>query len=58
MFLICGLGNPGKKYFKTKHNVGFILIEELISNYNFVTVKKIKKKNYIKGTLVKKMYFN
>ena len=45
MFLICGLGNPGKKYFKTRHNIGFVLIEKLISNYNFVTVKKDKKKS-------------
>ena len=44
MLLICGLGNPGKKYLKTKHNIGFVLIEKLISNYNFVTVKKDKKK--------------
>ena len=49
MFLICGLGNPGKKYLKTKHNIGFVLIEKLISNYNFVTVKKDKKKELYKG---------
>ena len=54
MFLICGLGNPGKKYFKTRHNVGFVLIEELISNYNFVTVKKDKKKELYKGCIGKK----
>ena len=49
MFLICGLGNPGKKYLKTRHNTGFVLIEKLISNYNFVTVKKDKKKELYKG---------
>ena len=54
MFLICGLGNPGKKYFNTRHNVGFVLIEELISNYNFVTVKKDKKKELYKGCIGKK----
>ena len=54
MFLICGLGNPGKKYFKTRHNVGFVLIEELISNYNFVTVKKDNKKELYKGYIGKK----
>ena len=51
MFLICGLGNPGKKYFKTRHNIGFVLIEKLISNYNFVTVKKDKKKELTTVTL-------
>ena len=54
MFLICGLGNPGKKYFKTRHNIGFVLIEKLISNYNFVTVKKDKKKELYKGYIGKK----
>ena len=49
MFLICGLGNPGKKYLKTKHNIGFVLIEKLISNYNFVTAKKDKKKELYNG---------
>ncbi len=51
MFLICGLGNPGKKYLKTRHNIGFVLIEKLISNYNFVTVKKDKKKELYKGCI-------
>ena len=54
MFLICGLGNPGKKYFKTRHNIGFVLIEKLISNYNFITVKKDKKKELYKGYIGKK----
>ena len=49
MFLICGLGNPGKKSLKTRDNIGFVLIEKLISNYNFVTVKKDKKKELYKG---------
>ena len=49
MFLICGLGNPGKKYLKTRHNIGFVLIEKLISNYNFVNIKKDKKKELYKG---------
>ena len=34
MKMIVGLGNPGKKYEKTKHNVGFMVVDELAKAYN------------------------
>ena len=31
---LIGLGNPGKKYSKNRHNIGFILLENLSKKYN------------------------
>ena len=29
---LIGLGNPGKKYSKSRHNIGFLLLENLSKN--------------------------
>ena len=51
MFLICGQGNPGKEYIDTRHNIGFALIDKLVSFYNFISYKKDSKKEIFKGNI-------
>ena len=34
MFIIAGLGNPGKEYEGTRHNAGFDVIDALADKYN------------------------
>ena len=41
-YIICGLGNPGKKYEHTRHNVGFETIDKLCKKYNI----KVNKLSY------------
>jgi len=35
MFLIVGLGNPGKKYQNTRHNIGSQAVDEIATNFQF-----------------------
>lgn len=46
VFVIVGLGNPGKKYDLTRHNVGFEAIDRLAQKYQ-IKVNKIKYKALI-----------
>ena len=46
MYLIVGLGNPGKQYEATRHNVGFITIDEIAKELD-IKVDKLKFKSLI-----------
>ena len=46
MYVVVGLGNPGKQYDKTRHNVGFDVIDILAEEYG-ISVSKIKHKALI-----------
>ena len=44
MFLIVGLGNPGKEYENTRHNIGFDAIDKIAEKYN-IELNRIKFKS-------------
>lgn len=39
MFLIVGLGNPGKEYEHTRHNAGFMVVDAVAKEYSFSAFK-------------------
>ena len=41
MFLIVGLGNPGKEYDGTRHNIGFAAVDYIVDKYN-IELNRIK----------------
>ena len=41
MYIIAGLGNPGKEYTGTRHNVGYAALERLAEKYN-IKLNKLK----------------
>lgn len=51
MYIIAGLGNPGKKYENTKHNIGFITLD-FLADKNNIKINKIKHKALVgEGTI-------
>ena len=56
MYLIVGLGNPERKYDKTKHNVGFDAIDEIIDEFDIpssgISMKGMYGKGFVAGEKV------
>jgi PTH1 family peptidyl-tRNA hydrolase len=40
MKIVIGLGNPGKKYQFTRHNMGFLAVDKIVSRHSSVWEKK------------------
>jgi peptidyl-tRNA hydrolase, PTH1 family len=40
MFLFAGLGNPGAKYAKNRHNIGFMAVDEIVRRHGFSSWRK------------------
>ena len=51
MRLIVGLGNPGKDYSGTRHNLGFMVIEAIASKYSIPLKSKTKNIIFGAGTI-------
>lgn len=47
--LIVGLGNPGKEYEYTRHNIGFLIVQELVKRYG----SSLQKKTQLMGDFAK-----
>ncbi len=52
MILLVGLGNPGKEYEQTRHNVGFMAVDEIIHRYNFSGFKSKFKGEISEGEIM------
>ena len=54
MFIIVGLGNPGREYENTRHNIGWMTLDKLAATAGIDVLEKKFKALIGKGTIDKK----
>lgn len=51
IFMVAGLGNPGREYAQTRHNIGFFVAQALIATHGFPPEKYRSNTAYTKGLI-------
>jgi len=51
MYLIVGLGNPGERYFNTRHNIGFSVVDSVAAHFNLSITRSEKQALLIETVL-------
>ena len=51
MKLLVGLGNPGPTYSKNRHNIGFMVIDEVVRTYSFSSPQTKFSSQYFEGVI-------
>lgn len=50
-FIVFGLGNPGRKYLTTRHNIGFRIVDQLVASLDKTTTTVTRHAEITRGTL-------